>query len=108
FVLSFTCCLSLIGVILGFVGLSRTKNDQRKGRWAAVASIPFGIIGTLILVGGIVGIVWSANNTITPSNAEVGQCMNIDDGDDNTVMLQKKDCSEDHDGQIYAVEKLSA
>ncbi|WP_110206083.1 DUF4190 domain-containing protein [Nocardioides daejeonensis] len=108
FVLSLTCCLSLIGLILGFVGLSRTKNDQRKGRWAAVTAIPVGIIGTLILGGAIVGIVWYAGKVVTPDNAEVGQCVNIEDGDDNTITLMKSDCGDDHDAQIYAVEKLSA
>nr|WP_235737084.1 DUF4190 domain-containing protein [Nocardioides alcanivorans] len=106
--LSLTCCLSLVGLILSFFGLKRTKNNQRKGRWAAIAAIPVGIIGTLILVGGIIAVVWVVNNTVTPDNAEVGQCINIDDGDDNTIMLRKKDCGDKHDGQIYAVEKLSA
>lgn len=107
FVLSLTCCLSLVGLILGFFGLKRTKDDQRKGRWAAITAIPVGIIGTLILAGGIGWVAWFSGQLVTPDNAEVGQCVNIDDGDDNNVTLTKKDCGEEHDGQLFAVEKLS-
>lgn len=107
FVLSLTCCLSIVGVILGIVGLKRTKGGQRKGRWAAITAIPVGLILTGVLAAVIGGGIWIFNNTITPDNAEVGQCMDIEDGDDNTIMLRKKECDEDHEGQIYAVEKLS-
>ncbi len=102
FVLSLLCCTSLIGAILGFVGLSRTKNGQRKGRWAAVAGIVIGILGTLAFAGGIISVVFLASSSITPDNAEAGQCINIrEDGD--TVFLTKKDCTDDHDGEIVHV-----
>jgi len=109
FVLSLTCCLSLVGLILGLVGLSRTKNDQRKGRWAAIAAIPIGVIGTLILAGTIIGVVWFAGQVVTPENAKVGQCVNVEefDDDDESIGMTKSDCDDSPDAQIVAVQKVT-
>lgn len=99
FVLSLTCCLSIVGAILGFIGLGRTKNGQRKGRWAAISAAVVGVLGTLAFGGIIVAFVFVVQNQITIDNAEVGQCMNVDEDGDN-VSLSKKDCGDDHDAQI--------
>lgn len=107
FVLSLSCCLSIVGAILGFVGLGRTKDGQRKGRWAAVSAIIIGLVLTVVSAGAAVAIWMVAKDQVTPDNAKVGQCINVDDVDDDTVSLKKKDCSEDHDAQIFAVAKLS-
>ena len=48
FVLSLTCCLSIVGAIMGFVGLGRTKGGKRKGRWAAIAASVIGILGSYV------------------------------------------------------------
>ncbi|WP_323792919.1 DUF4190 domain-containing protein [Nocardioides sp.] len=102
FVLSFTCFLSPVALILGIVGLSRTKNNKRKGRWAAIAAIPLGllfsILGALVVVAGV----FFAQNVITPSNAEVGQCVDVSrDGSDYNLL--KVDCVESHDAEIIYV-----
>ncbi|KQY63686.1 DUF4190 domain-containing protein [Nocardioides sp. Root140] len=106
FVLSIVCCfLGIVAVILGIIGLGRTKNGQRKGRWAAVTAIILGIIGQLAAIGIGIAIFVVARNTVTLDNAEVGQCVNVDkDGD--SVMITKKDCSDDHDAQIVHVGKF--
>ncbi len=47
FVLSLTCCLSLVGAIFGLVGLRRTRQpDGHRGRWAAVTAIVVGFVLT--------------------------------------------------------------
>ncbi|KRF17733.1 hypothetical protein ASG90_05125 [Nocardioides sp. Soil797] len=103
FVVSLVCCpLGIIAVILGFIGLGRTKNGQRKGRWAAIAGIIIGIIGTLLAIGVGVAVYFLDQNTIDLDSAEVGQCTNID-VDDDSVMMTKKDCSDDHDGEIVYI-----
>lgn len=106
FVLSLTCCLSIVGAILGFIGLGRTKNGQRKGRWAAVSATIIGIIGTLVFAGGIVFVVIFANSVITVDDAKVGQCANVTQNND-TYTLTEKDCSGDHDAEIVYVGKFS-
>ena len=103
FVLSLTCCLSFVGMILGFVGLGRTKDGKRKGRWAAISAIIAGIIGTLALIGGIVFFVVFANSVIEVDQAEVGQCASISTEDSESVLLTEKDCSDSHEAEIVYV-----
>ncbi|TYL52092.1 hypothetical protein FXB39_06755 [Nocardioides sp. BGMRC 2183] len=106
FVLSLLCCTGLIGMILGFVGLSRTKDGKRGGRWMSVAGI---VIGAVTLVGAIgVGAIvfFVADQVVTPGNAEVGQCVDIDEEDGEVAMI-KKDCTEDHDGEIVGTEDVT-
>lgn len=105
-VLSVLCCTGLIGIILGIVGLGRTKNGQRKGRWAAVSGIVIGVL-SLFVVGGVVlfGFVL-ANTVVTPGNAEAGQCVDIDE-DAGTVVMTKAECADEHDGEIVGVEEIT-
>jgi hypothetical protein len=106
FVTGLVCCAP-VGVILGIIGIARTKNGQRKGRWAAVTGIVLGVLGIVAWVGLAVGGVWIFENTIRPDNAEVGQCVDIED-DGGEVSMLKKDCTEDHDGEIVGVEKVDS
>lgn len=108
FVLSLTFCLSVVGAILGFIGLARTKNGQRKGRWAAIAASIIGVLGTLAFAAGIVGIVFLAKTVVTPGNASAGECINVDEStgsgsSDTSISLTKKDCSESHDAEVVYV-----
>ncbi len=103
-ILSLACCPP-VGVILGFVGLSRTKGGKRKGRGLAIAAIIVGIITSLISVAAIVGLVILADKVVTPANAEVGQCVNIKE-EDGSIFLYKKECTESHDAEIVGVAKV--
>lgn len=109
FVLSLTCCLSFVGAILGFIGLGRTKNNQRKGRWAAISAIIIGILGTLVAGGVIAFFVLVSNQFVTPGNAEVGQCIDIEEIEDGDadIALAKADCTDDHDAEIVHTGKYS-
>lgn len=103
---SFLCCLAPIGVILGFVGLSRTKGGRRKGRGLAIAGIIIGIIVSLASAGIGAAIFIFADSIVTPGNAEVGQCVNVDE-EDGTVFLYKKDCTEEHDAEIVGIAEVT-
>lgn len=106
-VTSLLCCLAPIGVILGFVGLSRTKGGQRKGRGFAIAGIVVGLLMsvTSAVVGAAIFIF--AESVVTPANAEVGQCVDIDE-DDGTVFLREKKCTEEHDAEIVGIAKVTS
>ena len=106
-VTSLLCCLAPLGVILGFVGLSRTKGGQRKGRGLAVAGI---VIGLLVSIGSAVAgaaLFLFADSLVTPAKAEVGQCVDIDDSD-GTILMRKKECTEEHDAEIVGVAKVTS
>ncbi|WP_183096068.1 DUF4190 domain-containing protein [Nocardioides stalactiti] len=108
-VLGLLCCTSPISLVLGFVGLKRTKGGQRKGRGMAITGLILGILGVLMYIGlGIAlaaGVAWF-DSLVQPDEAKVGQCIDVDDDDDNAVLLYEKECSEDHDGEIVAVAEV--
>ncbi len=100
-------CCAPVNIILGIIGIRRTKEGQRKGRWMAVTGLVLGVLSVLVWVGLIAGGVWIFQNAVTPDNAEVGQCVNVENDDDEVSML-KKDCDEDHDAEIVAVEEVDS
>lgn len=103
FVLSLLCCTSIIGLILGFVGLSRTKNGQRRGRGLAIAAVIIGIIGTLLFAAGVVGAVWVGKNMALPETTKAGQCVNILFEDAGDTFLRKVDDCSSADGKVVFV-----
>ncbi|WP_408896285.1 DUF4190 domain-containing protein [Nocardioides sp. R1-1] len=105
-VTSLLCCLAPVGVILGFVGLSRTKGGQRKGRGLAIAGIVIGLLMSITsaVVGAAVFIF--AESLVPLDDAEVGQCVDIDEEGDAVIMREKK-CSEEHDGEIVGTTEVT-
>src|SRR3546814_15123879 len=68
------------------------------------SDLVLGFVWALVLAGIIIALLVVAGNTVTTDNAEVGMCINVDEEDDeNTVHLNKKDCSDDHDAEIALV-----
>ncbi len=108
-VLSLVCCAP-VGLILGFVGLKRTKGGQRKGRGLAGTGIVLGLLGLLVWIGlgiaAVAGVAWF-DSLVTLDEAEAGQCIDVDDDDSNTVLLYEAECGEEHDGEIVAVVEVS-
>jgi hypothetical protein len=102
-------CCAPVSLVLGFIGLGRTKGGQRKGRGMAIAGIVLGLLGLVAWVGiaiaGVAGVSF-LDSIVTPGNAEVGQCVNIDE-DDDEVFLREKDCNEEHDGEIVGVKEIT-
>lgn len=114
-ILSLLCCTSLIGLILGFVGLGRTSGGQRKGRGLAIAAVVLGGLGTL---GGIgVGIALATTDLSdvfdyrTINDLEDGQCINADGLTDESSTevgsILVVDCGEAHDGEVVGTTELS-
>ncbi|RHW28017.1 DUF4190 domain-containing protein [Nocardioides immobilis] len=109
FVLSLLCCTSVVGLILGIVGLSRTKDGVRAGRWAAVSAIAIGAVGTLAFVGVVGFFTWFGTSTVLLSSADVGQCVDVDEvGSDKDATLFKKDCDEPHEAEIVVAGDFSS
>ncbi len=109
FVLSLLCCTSVVGLILGIVGLSRTKDGVRAGRWAAVSAIAIGAVGTLAFVGVVGFFAWFGTSTVLLSSADVGQCVDVDEvGSDKDATLFKKDCDEPHEAEIAVAGDFSS
>ena len=107
FILSLTFCLSLIGFIMGLVGLGRTKGGKRKGRWAAIAATIIGLLATIaggVLIAVVVGL---ANSVIAIDEATVGQCLDVSSEDSDSVVITEEECGGDHDGEVAWVGTFS-
>lgn len=108
FVLSLLCCTSLIGLVLGIVGLGRTKGGVRSGRWAAICAVAIGAVGTLAGVAMLAFFVWFGTSTVSLSNADVGQCVNVDEfSDGHDATLFEKDCDEAHEAEIAVSDEFT-
>ncbi len=113
FVLSLTCCLSLVGAIFGLVGLSRTKRpDGHRGRWAAVTAIAVGFSLTALSAGFITLAVLTDEPI---DDLQVGECFDANglqgDYDENGADvsdLEETSCNGRHDAEVLAVDELTA
>lgn len=103
-------CCAPVSLILGIVGIKRTKGGQRKGRGLAITGLVLGLVGLLVWIGvgiaAIAGVAWF-DSLLLPEEAEVGQCMDVTE-EGNEVLLYEKDCTEDHDAEIFAVAEVDA
>lgn len=108
FVCSLTLCAAPVAVVLGIVGLSRTKHDRRGGRWAAITGLALGVAGTLALIGAAGFVTWFGLNTTDPDRADVGDCVDVDRYDDADANLWTKDCTEPHDAEIVVASSLTS
>jgi hypothetical protein len=102
FVLSLVCC-PLVGLVLGVVGLRRTQDDRRTGRWAAIAAVVIGGLGTIAGIAFGVFVVWFGTHTVSVEDADPGQCVDVDDD-----TLWTKECSEAHDAEVAYQGELDA
>lgn len=100
FILSLTFCLSLIGFILGLVGLGRTKGGKRKGRWAAIAATIIGLLATIAGGALLAAGVFFANSVVDVSEAKVGDCADVSSEDNDSVLLTEEKCDGNHDAEI--------
>lgn len=108
FVCALTCCAGPVGIGLGIAGIVRTRNGQRRGRWAAVTGVVLGIVGTLALIAAVVGMTIVGTKIVFEEDARVGQCVNTGFLGSETDDLWKADCSEEHDAEVVAVRVATA
>ncbi|GAA3807571.1 DUF4190 domain-containing protein [Nocardioides panacisoli] len=108
---SLVCCAP-VAVVLGFMGLSRTKNGQRKGRGLAITGLVLGILGVIVWVLAAIGVAGGLSflsSIVEPGEAKVGQCVNLDnDNDTNSVLMREADCTSEHDAEIVGVAEVNS
>ncbi|QYJ04433.1 DUF4190 domain-containing protein [Nocardioides panacisoli] len=101
------CCTGPVAVVLGIIGIVRTKDGQRRGRWMAVVGVVGGILATAVVATAVGLGVWFGNQVVTPGNAERGQCVDVQEDGDTVIMLER-DCEDDHDAEIVHADEYDA
>lgn len=103
----------LLGIVFGIVGLSRTRNSQRRGRAMAIAGIVLSVLWSVALAAVItVVIITSAQRSDTGEvvtggsesfgNVRVGDCLaDMETGEQFGVDVVP--CAQPHLAQVFAV-----
>lgn len=98
----------LVGIVLGIIGLRRTRQGRAKGRGLAIAGIVVGALGLVIYTIAIVVIVVATVHlVVTPGNAKAGECVDVDHGGGSVSMI-KMSCTDSHDAQIIGVGRITS
>lgn len=97
---SLVICAAPVGMLLGVAGIVRTKDGQRRGRWAAIAGLAISTVVTAamaiaVVAGGSV-LIASALNDLNHSTAEAGQCIDLDFFE----YPNATSCAAPHEGEI--------
>lgn len=90
-----------MGVVLGIIGLRRTADGVKKGRWAAVLAVVGGVLATLALVGGVFGVHYLRDHLRALDRAEAGMCADLDESEDGIGFIARS-CSEPHTLEVVA------
>ncbi|KAA1418682.1 hypothetical protein F0U44_09300 [Nocardioides humilatus] len=104
FALSLTGIASIVGVVLGVLGLRRTADGTKDGRWAAILAVVIGLVATLGIVVAVAGMVWFRDNVRTTARVEAGTCVDVDDSDG--VLFFPRSCTSPHHGEVVATGKF--
>ena len=107
FALALTVVGAPVGIVLGVRGLRRTEGGVKSGRWAAVLGIVLGIAALLGVVLGAVGLHWFRDNVKSIARAEVGDCVDVVDGDDS-LSFTSASCTDRHQAEIVAAGEWSS
>jgi hypothetical protein len=111
-ILSFICCLDVVGIILAIVVLVRSRDGQNRGKGLAIAAIVIGVI-TLVatVVLGALGVSYVKDfKSIDSLNA--GDCITAkgltDQSASGVTQIRGVGCSTKHDGEVLATGTLTA
>ncbi len=105
FVTGLICCFGLPAVVLGIVGILRTKDGERKGRWMAITGLVLGVVGAIAWVLIAIGIASADFSGSDPLGLDTGECFNssdITDENDEIGLVDEVSCSERHDAEVVA------
>lgn len=105
FVTGLICCFGLPAVVLGVVGILRTKDGERKGRWMAITGLVLGVVGAIAWVLIAIGIASADLSGSDPLGLDTGECFNSDDitdENDEIGLVDEVSCSERHDAEVVA------
>ena len=93
-----TLALAPVSVVLGVLGLRRTRHGARRGRWCAVLGVVGGLVLTTGLAAGTLLRPW-VQDQVDPFHAiGTGDCVDV--GSASPVAIEKRPCDGAHDAEV--------
>lgn len=106
-VLSLVFCAAPVAMILGVVGVVRTKGGQRRGRAAAIAGLAISTLTTaavaIAIVAGGAYLAATSIDDLDPADARAGECIDLDFFD----YPDAAPCVGEHEGEIIWVGRIT-
>ncbi|WP_051247520.1 DUF4190 domain-containing protein [Nocardioides halotolerans] len=111
-ILSFICCLDVVGIILAIVVLVRSRDGQNRGKGLAIAALVIGVITLVATIAGSVALVNYAKDFKDVDSLKAGDCFTAkgltDDSESGVTQIRSVGCSDKHDGEVLATSNLSS
>lgn len=96
-----TLALAPVSVVLGVLGLRRTRHGVRRGRWCAVLGVVGGLLVTTGLAAGTLLRPW-VQDQVDPFRAiGTGDCVDVGSAASSSpVALEERPCDGEHDAEV--------
>jgi hypothetical protein len=111
-ILSFICCLDVVGIILAIVVLVRSRDGQDRGKGLAIAALIVGVITLVITVVGSVAGFNYVKDFKDIESLKVGDCITAkgltDESETGVTQIRSVGCSDKHDGEVLSTASLTA
>jgi heme/copper-type cytochrome/quinol oxidase subunit 2 len=111
-VLSFICCLDVVGMILAIVVLVRSRDGQNRGKGLAIAALIVGFITLVITIVLVVAGVSYVKDFKDVNDLKAGDCITAhgltDKNADTIDQIRSVSCSSKHDGEVLATTSVTA
>lgn len=97
-----TLALAPVSVVLGALGLRRTRHGVRRGRWCAVLGVVGGLVLTVALAAGTLLRPWVQDPVVDPlRQVHTGDCLDVERADAGVrVELDERPCDGEHDAEV--------
>ena len=111
-ILSFICCLDVVGIILAIVVLMKSRDGRNHGKGLAIAALIIGVITLVItVVGGVAGYNY-VKDLKDVESLKAGDCFTAkgltDESESGVEQIRAVGCSDEHDGEVLSTAKLTA
>lgn len=97
--------LSVLAIVFGALARKRIKasGGQLGGKGQATAGLVLGIVG-LLIGAGFWALAATSENSVSTKN--VGDCVEVPEGDGLIFSIKGQDCAEPHEGEIVGIGSL--
>ncbi|MFZ0833396.1 MAG: septum formation family protein [Mycobacterium sp.] len=98
----------LLSVIFGVIALNQTKGGRQGGRGMAIAGLIISGAWVFVIAAIVIAVMVFDNGSVQATNIKTGDCIADAPADGaNVLRLPKVSCDEPHEGEVYAMIRVS-